>query len=141
MFPEKSPAASGHRLTAVALATLAAVTVTLAGCSLNPFAAEDERDAAPVAAPRTTTAASGSSARTQARAETTYEPQLVQQTASRVPLAQGHPDEYVVQPGDTLWSSAGAIAPGTDVRITVDQLVTLNGGSSIVPGQELVLPG
>jgi hypothetical protein len=93
-------------MTAVALATLAAVTVTLAGCSLNPFAAEDERDAAPVAAPRTTTAASGSSARTQARAETTYEPQLVQQTASRVPLAQGHPDEYVVQPGDTLWDIA-----------------------------------
>lgn len=113
MFPGKNPAASGHRLTAVALATLAAVTVTLAGCSLNPFAAEDERDASPVQAPRTTTAASGSSsmdagssARTQARAETTYEPQLVEQTTSRVPLAEDHPDEYVVQPGDTLWDIA-----------------------------------
>ena len=46
----------------------------------------------------------------------------------------------VVQPGDTLWSIAGAIAPDGDVRITVDQLVALNGSSPIVPGQELVLP-
>lgn len=109
MFPEKSTAASGHRLTAVALATLAAVTVTLAGCSLNPFA-EDEREAAPVPAPRTTTGNSsmdaGSSARTQPRAETSYQPQLVEQSTSRVPLAEGHPDEYVVQPGDTLWDIA-----------------------------------
>jgi len=46
----------------------------------------------------------------------------------------------VVQPGDTLWSIAADIAPDTDVRITVDQLVQLNGGNPIVPGQELVLP-
>ena len=46
----------------------------------------------------------------------------------------------VVQPGDTLWSIAADIAPGTDVRVTVDQLVQLNGGNPIVPGQELVLP-
>jgi hypothetical protein len=81
MFPEKSTAASGHRQTAVALATLAAVTVTLAGCSLNPFA-EDERESAPVSAPRTTTGSSAmddGSARTQPRAETTYQPQLVEQ--------------------------------------------------------------
>ena len=29
----------------------------------------------------------------------------------------------VVQPGDTLWSIAAAVAPDADVRITVDQLV------------------
>ena len=46
----------------------------------------------------------------------------------------------VVQPGDTLWSIAADIAPGADVRITVDQLVALNGASPIVPGQELVVP-
>ena len=46
----------------------------------------------------------------------------------------------VVQPGDTLWSIAAAVAPDADVRITVDQLVALNGASPIVPGQELVLP-
>jgi len=47
----------------------------------------------------------------------------------------------VVQPGDTLWSIAARIAPERDVRITVEQLVALNGSSPIVPGQELVLPG
>ena len=33
----------------------------------------------------------------------------------------------VVQPGDTLWSIAAAVAPEVDVRITVDRLVALNG--------------
>jgi hypothetical protein len=46
----------------------------------------------------------------------------------------------VVQPGDTLWSIAAEVAPTTDVRITVDQLIALNGSSPIVPGQELTLP-
>jgi len=46
----------------------------------------------------------------------------------------------VVQPGDTLWSIAADVAPDADVRITVDQLVALNGASPIVAGQELVLP-
>jgi hypothetical protein len=50
------------------------------------------------------------------------------------------PPTVVVQPGDTLWSIAADVAPGADVRITVDQLVALNGRSPIVPGQELVLP-
>ena len=47
----------------------------------------------------------------------------------------------VVQPGDTLWSIAEEVAPGTDARIVVDQLIQLNGGRPIVPGQELVVPG
>ena len=47
----------------------------------------------------------------------------------------------VVQPGDTLWTIAADVAPDADVRITVDELVALNGSSPIVPGQELVLPG
>ena len=47
----------------------------------------------------------------------------------------------MVQPGDTLWSIAADVAPDADVRITVDQLIALNGASPIVPGQELVLPG
>ena len=46
----------------------------------------------------------------------------------------------VVQPGDTLWTIADAIAPDTDVRITVDRLIALNGASPITPGQELVVP-
>ncbi len=54
--------------------------------------------------------------------------------------AGGAAPTVVVQPGDTLWSIAAAVAPDADVRITVDQLVALNGASPIVPGQELVLP-
>ena len=50
------------------------------------------------------------------------------------------PATTVVQPGDTLWSIAAAVAPDVDVRITVDQLIALNGSSPIVVGQELELP-
>ncbi len=47
---------------------------------------------------------------------------------------------HVVQPGDTLWSVAADLAPGRDVRITVDQLRELNGGAPLVVGQRLLLP-
>jgi hypothetical protein len=40
--------------------------------------------------------------------QTAYEPQLVEQTESRTPLAEGHPDEYTVQVGDTLWDIAAS---------------------------------
>ncbi|MCB1845766.1 MAG: LysM peptidoglycan-binding domain-containing protein, partial [Halioglobus sp.] len=39
------------------------------------------------------------------RAAATTQQQNVQ-PLSRVPLASGHPDEYVVKPGDTLWDIA-----------------------------------
>ena len=47
---------------------------------------------------------------------------------------------WVVAPGDTYWSIARAIAPDTDARVTVEQLVRLNGSSPIVVGQRLQLP-
>jgi nucleoid-associated protein YgaU len=47
---------------------------------------------------------------------------------------------HVVQPGDTLWSIARELSPDADVRITVDQLVRLNGGAPLQVGQRLVLP-
>lgn len=50
------------------------------------------------------------------------------------------PATVVVQPGDTLWSIAAAVAPDVDVRITVDRLAALNGSSPIVVGQQLELP-
>jgi Tfp pilus assembly protein FimV len=46
---------------------------------------------------------------------------------------------HIVQPGDTLWSIAGAIAPEGDVRLVVDRLVDLNGGARLVVGQRLRL--
>ena len=50
---------------------------------------------------------------------------------------------YVVREGDTLWSIARRLAPGTDPRRVVDQLVRANGvdPGSLVPGQTLVVPG
>ena len=72
----------------------------------------------------------------------------VARLAGGAPSAAGGPSTpagpastLVVQPGDTLWSIAADVAPDADVRITVDQLIELNGASPIVPGQELVLPG
>jgi hypothetical protein len=47
---------------------------------------------------------------------------------------------YVVQPGDTLWSIAAAVAPDTDVRLTVDRLVEANGEAPLTVGQRIVLP-
>jgi nucleoid-associated protein YgaU len=48
----------------------------------------------------------------------------------------------VVQPGDTLWSVATAVAGGEDVRVVVDRIQALNGleGAELVPGQVLQLP-
>ncbi len=46
----------------------------------------------------------------------------------------------IVQPGDTLWTIAAAVAPAADVRITVDRLAALNGGAPLVVGQRLLLP-
>jgi hypothetical protein len=48
--------------------------------------------------------------------------------------------EWVVQPGDTLWSIAVALAPDADPRATVDRLVDANGADELEVGQRLVLP-
>ncbi len=45
----------------------------------------------------------------------------------------------VVEPGDTVWSIAAALAPGDDPRPVVDALVAANGGSALQVGQRLVL--
>ena len=47
---------------------------------------------------------------------------------------------YVVQPGDTLWSIAAQLAPGSDLRPTVDALVERNGDGPLVVGTRLLLP-
>ena len=48
----------------------------------------------------------------------------------------------VVQPGESLWSIAQAVAPGADPRETVLRLRELNGMASavVVPGQSIVVP-
>ena len=47
---------------------------------------------------------------------------------------------YVVQPGDTLWSLAEQFRGGAAMSHYVDVLVTANGGSTLQPGQVLVMP-
>lgn len=88
------------RLTAVTLAA------TLAGCSLNPFSGDDDAasQSAPVA--QTTQPTRSSAATSSAAPVYTSEP-VVQKVNDPVPLADGHPNEYVVQVGDTLWDIAG----------------------------------
>jgi LysM repeat protein len=57
--------------------------------------------------------------------------------------AQQVPVQYVtVAPGDTLWSIAGDVAPGTDRRDTVAEIVELNAldGSSVRAGQRIAVP-
>lgn len=51
-------------------------------------------------------------------------------------------DTITVQPGDSLWSIAGTIAPGSDLRPVMDQIRVLNGieGSAISTGQKLLVP-
>jgi hypothetical protein len=49
--------------------------------------------------------------------------------------------DYVVQPGDTLWSIARSLHPHGDVRPVVDQLEARAGGATLVPGQRLRLDG
>jgi len=47
--------------------------------------------------------------------------------------------EYVVQPGDTLWSIAARIAPDEDPRVVVDALRAANGSADLQVGARLDL--
>lgn len=81
-----------------------ALTAILAGCSANPFAADDEPSASvptPVSQPaRATSLDPGAAERNANRSQ-----QNLQRVES-IPLASDHPDEYVVKRGDTLWDIA-----------------------------------
>jgi len=62
-----------------------------------------------------------------------------------VSAGQSHPApvvKYEVRAGDTLWSAAGALAPGKDRRDTVLALMKFNHLTSpqIYPGQTLRFP-
>jgi hypothetical protein len=54
-------------------------------------------------------------------------------------IAAGATD-YVVRPGDTLWSIAAALAPGRDERPLVDRLAQETGGASLYPGEQITIP-
>ena len=48
--------------------------------------------------------------------------------------------EYVVRPGDTLWSIATRLDPTGDPRTLVGRLAAETGSDAIVPGEHLRLP-
>jgi LysM repeat protein len=81
------------RLTAVTLAA------ALVGCSSNPSASSYEPQST------TSTTQSQSDAAATRSAPAPYEP-VLERINQPVPLAEGHPNEYVVQVGDTLWDIA-----------------------------------
>jgi nucleoid-associated protein YgaU len=54
-------------------------------------------------------------------------------------MIQAGATEYIVRPGDTLWTIAAAMAPGRDERPVVDRLVHELGGASIYPGEVIRL--
>jgi hypothetical protein len=84
--------------------TTIALAASIAGCGSDP---SPYGGAAP--AQQTSTASRAStSMNAGAASPTRHEPNLVliEEAPSRVPLAEGHPDEYTVLDGDTLWDIA-----------------------------------
>ena len=82
--------------------TTAALALTLAGCGGNPPAYEPASQPAPAASSSSTYNAPAQSSYSE---PATYEPKL-ELINEPQRLAEGHPDEYVVQVGDTLWDIA-----------------------------------
>jgi hypothetical protein len=82
--------------------TAATLALTLAGCGGNQPAYETS-ESAPVSTSGSSSANAGQGSYSE---PAQYEPAL-QRIDEPVPLAQGHPNEYVVQVGDTLWDIAG----------------------------------
>jgi len=97
MFPSRNRLSTGLRLTSIAVAA------TLAGCSGSPFADDNPAPRTPVAR---TVQNSGASRSAPTRPQAAYSAPAAQLISKPVPLASGHPDEYIVQAGDTLWDIA-----------------------------------
>lgn len=50
------------------------------------------------------------------------------------------PADYVVRPGDTLWTIAERAEPGADPRPLVDRLAAQLGTDTVEPGEQIALP-
>ena len=87
--------------------TIVTLAVTFAGCSLNPFSNDDSARAdTPVVSSSQSSSRASSSlepGRSSAHVQPAYSEPVLQRVSEPVPLASGHPNEYVVQVGDTLW--------------------------------------
>jgi LysM domain len=56
-----------------------------------------------------------------------------------VPERRPASPHHVVQPGDSLWSIAARLEPGSDPRPVVDELSAARGGRPLVPGEVVTL--
>ena len=83
--------------------TIFVLAASLVGCGLNPFSRGDE---GPSRTQRTSSAPRSVSSMKTSRSDQQGNMVLIEAAPNRVPLAEGHPDEYVVQDGDTLWDIA-----------------------------------
>ncbi len=86
------------RLTTIALAA------SIAGCGSSP--PPYEGSPAPQRSSSASRAASSMDAGASSQSSQQQTLVLIEEGPTRVPLAEGHPDEYVVQDGDTLWDIA-----------------------------------
>ncbi len=86
------------RLTTIALAA------SIAGCGSSP--PPYEGSPAPQQSSSASRAASSMDAGASSQSNHQQNLVLIEEGPTRVPLAEGHPDEYVVQAGDTLWDIA-----------------------------------
>jgi hypothetical protein len=86
------------RLTTIALAA------SIAGCGSSP--PPYEGSPAPQQSSSASRAASSMDAGASSQSSHQQNLVLIEEGPTRVPLAEGHPDEYVVQDGDTLWDIA-----------------------------------
>jgi hypothetical protein len=57
-----------------------------------------------------------------------------------VPERRPAVSQSVVQPGDSLWSIAARLEPGSDPRPVVDELTAARDGAPLVPGEVVTLP-
>ncbi|MBT8077844.1 MAG: LysM peptidoglycan-binding domain-containing protein [Gammaproteobacteria bacterium] len=82
-----------------------ALTAAVAGCSSNPFGNDDPP---PTPVTRSSSTQSGSTSLDPGSANRNANGPVVTRIdrPSAIPLAEGHPDEYTVQEGDTLWDIA-----------------------------------
>jgi hypothetical protein len=96
MFPRKQCLNIPLRLTAYAAAAL------LAGCSMNPFSGDDKDAVIPAAASAPSTPYDSGAQSSVPE----YSGPVIERVSEPVPLAANHPNEYVVQVGDTLWDIA-----------------------------------
>ncbi len=102
MFPSKICTSFGRQLTVLSVAA------TLTACSLNPFSNDEPASAAPVTRSSATPSGSSSMDANRSASRATASGPVAQLVSAGVPLAEGHPDEYTVKEGDTLWDIAAA---------------------------------